>query len=118
MLSDLGYMIDLTIRRNRVEDSIEMQGSDKLYRDAYAEALAAGHDAIYADSYATILTYTNEFPSKDYATLYAKSYADAYRECYSEYNSNIEPMYLQRGLPKVMLNPKSIVFAHSCKIWI
>ena len=100
VLSDLGYMIDLTIRRNRVEDSIEMQGSDKLYRDAYAEALAAGHDAIYADSYATILTYTNEFPSKDYATLYAKDYADAYRECYSEYNSNIGADVFAEGFAK------------------
>lgn len=89
VLSDLGYMIDLTIRRNRVEKPIEKQDPDKLYRDAYAEALAAGHDAIYADAYATMLTYTNKFPSKDYAILYARAYAAASSERHSEYSSNI-----------------------------
>lgn len=89
VLSDLGYMIDLTIRRNRVEKIIVKQDPNKLYRDAYAEALAAGHDAIYADAYATMLTYTNKFPSKDYAILYARAYAAASSERHSEYSSNI-----------------------------
>lgn len=89
MLSDLGYMIDLTIRRNRVEKIIVKQDPNKLYRDAYAEALAAGHDAIYADAYATMLIYTNKFPSKDYAILYARAYAAASSERHSEYSSNI-----------------------------
>lgn len=97
VLSDLGYMIDLTIRRNRVEKTIVKQDPDKLYRDAYAEALAAGHDAIYADAYATILTYTNKFPSKDYAILYARAYAAAYCERHSEYNSNIGASVFAEG---------------------
>lgn len=89
VLSNLGYMIDLTIRRNRVEKIIVKQDPNKLCRDAYAEALAAGHDAIYADAYATMLTYTNKFPSKDYAILYARAYAAASSERHSEYSSNI-----------------------------
>lgn len=97
VLSDLGYMIDLTIRRNRVEKIIVKQDPNKLYRDAYAEALAAGHDAIYADAYATMLTYTNKFPSKDYAILYARAYAAASSERHSEYNSNIGASVFAEG---------------------